>query len=367
MRDAKERILIVDDAPMNREMLAQILREDYEIIEATNGREALEVIAREKEALAVILLDLMMPELDGFGVMEELQKMELMDKIPVLVISGETAVESEKRCLDYGVADFIGKPYSAVIAKKRVENVIAQYAYRNRLEEKVAEQTVVLRKAYQTLKSQAEKLGRINEQIIDMMATIVEYRNLESGEHIQRVKGYTKILAEECAKRYPEYGLDEAQIARIVSAAALHDIGKIAIPDKILLKPGRLTKEEFDVMKSHTLHGCELLDAVKVEWEEKDRQVSYEIIRHHHEKYDGKGYPDGLVGDDIPISAQLVSVADCYDALVNERCYKDAFSPEEAYHMILHGECGVFSPKMMEVFRASREAFESFFVASAND
>ena len=193
---------------------------------------------------------------------------------------------------------------------------------------------------------------------MDVLGTVVEYRNLESGEHIKRVKEFTNILAEKAAEKYPEYGLTPEKIAVIVAASPLHDIGKIAIKDSVLLKPGRLTDEEFEYMKSHTIRGCELLDSIKEDWNDDTMKYAYEICRHHHERYDGKGYPDGLVGDEIPICAQLVSVADVYDALVNERCYKDAFSKEDAYRMIITGECGVFSPKLMESFRKVRPAFE---------
>ena len=208
------------------------------------------------------------------------------------------------------------------------------------------------------MKSQAEQLKRRNQDIIEILGTVVEYRNLESGEHVKRVGEYTRILAETFMVEYPEYGLTQEKINVIVSASALHDIGKITIPDSILLKPGRLTKDESEYMKSHTTRGCELLESMKNVLDPQYEKVSYEICRHHHERFDGKGYPDGLVGDAIPLSAQLVSVADVYDALVNERCYKDAFPPEEAFHMIVNGECGVFSPRLMEVFRKVRPEFE---------
>ena len=356
----KNKILIVDDAELNRELLSEILSDEYDILEAENGKFALDIIRTEKDNISAILLDLVMPVMDGFEVMEVLHEEKIMDKIPVLVISGENSTQSEKKCFDYGVTDFIGRPFKAVLVKKRVQNMVNQYAYKNRLEEKVEEQTAVLRKAYQTLKHQAEKLEKRNEEIIDLLGTIVEYRNLESGEHIQRVKGYTRIAAEKFATMYPEYELTKEKIERIVSASSLHDIGKIAIPDNILLKSGRLTKDEFEYMKSHTLRGCEILDSMKVEWDPEMRKVSYDIIRYHHEKYDGKGYPDGLKGEEIPISAQLVSLADVYDALINERCYKAAYSKEEAFHMIVTGDCGVFSPKLMEAFRAVRGQFEQF-------
>lgn len=354
----KNQILIIDDSEMNRDLLRDILEADYDVLEAENGKAALDILYREREKISAVLLDLVMPELDGFGVLEGLQEQKIMDKVPVLVISGENSIQNEKKCFDYGVSDFISRPFNAMLVKKRVENMVNHYIYKNKLEEKVQEQTTVLRKAYQTLKIQAEKLEKRNQEIIDMLGTIVEYRNLESGEHVQRVKQYTRILAEAFSRQYPEYGLTDKQIETIVAASALHDLGKIAIPDNILLKPGKLTAEEYAYMKSHTIRGCEILDEMKVEWNPEAKKASYEIIRHHHERYDGKGYPDGLKGEEIPISAQLVSLADVYDALVNERCYKDAFSPEEAFYMIVRGECGIFSPKLMEIFRMVREQFE---------
>ena len=323
-------------------------------------RMALDIIDRESKNISAILLDLVMPEMDGFGVLTELKKRDLLDQIPVLVISGETSSQMENKCFDYGVVDFIGKPYNASIVRKRVENLVAHFTDRNHLKEKVEEQTVVLRKAYQTLQAQAKQLQKRNLDIIEMVGTIVEFRSLESGEHIQRVKGYTQILAKAFAKLYPEYGLTKEQIDVIVAASALHDIGKIAIPDSILLKPGKLTDDEFDYMKSHTLRGCEILESMKKNWDEDYQKASYEICRSHHERYDGRGYLDGLKEDEIPVSAQLVSVADVYDALINERCYKAAFSKEEAFYMIINGECGVFSPKLMEAFRAVRRQFEEF-------
>lgn len=356
----KEKILIVDDASINRELLRDILGEEYDILEAENGAEALELVHTEKQNLAAILLDLVMPVMDGFTFMSKMEENGLIDKIPVLVISGETSVQNERKCFDYGAADVIRRPFHAVLVARRVKNVASHYAYRNRLEEKVAEQTATLKEAYDTVKIQAEKLQRRNQQIIEMLGNIVEYRNLESGEHVQRVKGYTKILAEKFSLLYPEYQLDKDTIDAIVDTSALHDVGKIVIPDSVLLKPGRLTAEEFEQMKTHTVRGCDILEEMSIEWDDSLKAIAKEIVRHHHERYDGRGYPDGLVGDEIPVSAQLVSLADVYDALVSERCYKKSFSKEEAYRMITGGECGIFSPKLMETFRQVRGEFEKF-------
>lgn len=362
----KHKILIVDDAELNRDILREILHDEYEILEADNGRTALSIIEQERENINVILLDLMMPVMDGFEVLDSLREHRLLEKIPVLIISGESGTQNEIKCFEYGVSDFIARPFNVVIVKMRVKNIVNQYVYKNHLEEKVEEQTAVLRKAYETLKVQAEKIKKRNQDIIEMLGTIVEYRNFESGEHIQRVKSYTKILAECFARQYPEYNLSHDMVEEIVEASALHDLGKISIPDNILLKPGRLTKDEFEYMKSHTIRGCEILEAMHVEWNREMKMISLEIIRHHHERFDGKGYPDGLKGDEIPISAQLVSLADVYDALINERCYKDAFSKDEAFRMIVNGECGVFSPKLMEVFRNVRTKFEALSETGSN-
>ncbi len=351
-------VLVVDDMEINREILTEILGEEYRVETAEDGRMALEMIEKMQGILAVVLLDLMMPEVDGFAVLEVMQEKGWIEKIPVLIISGETSVKAERKCFDYHISDFIRKPFDNALVKKRVRNVVNLFQYQRNLEDKVQEQTTVLREQNKLLRSQADKLKKSNTNIIEILGTVVEYRDFESGEHINRVKGYTRILARRLAENYPEYGLDQDKIDIIVSASALHDVGKIAIPDNILLKPGRLTDEEFACMKTHTSRGSEILQNIRNAWDDEYGKISYQICRHHHEKFDGRGYPDGLVGDDIPIAAQIVSIADVYDALVNERVYKDAFPKEEAFRMITEGECGKFNPKLLECFRIERQAFE---------
>lgn len=355
----QKKILVVDDVELNREMLLDILEEDYAVIMAENGEQAIEKMADCQDGIAAVLLDLQMPVMDGFEVLEEMKERDWMKKMPVLIISGETAVDIENQCFELGVADFIHKPFEPLLIKNRIRNMVDLFAYKNELEEKVANQTQTLRRQNKRLKEQAVKLKENNEKIIEILGTVVEYRNLESGQHIQRVKGFTRILATRMMVKYPECGLDENKIDVLVNASSLHDVGKIVIPDKILLKPGKLTAEEFEYMKTHTTRGCEIIETVGGIWEEDYRKASYEICRHHHERYDGRGYPDGLRGEDIPISAQIVSVADVYDALVSERVYKSACPKEKAFYMILNGECGVFSPKLMECFQEVREAFET--------
>lgn len=336
-----------------------MLEDEYEVITCENGLQALELMEENYNELAIILLDLVMPVLDGVGFLKALQNKPIMKDIPILVISGETNVETEIKCFDYGVFDFIKKPFDNRLVKKRIKNAVDLYMYKNNLEERVAEQTSVISEQYNLLKHQADQLAKSNVSIIEILGTIVEYRNLESGEHIQRVKSYTRILGEQLMEDYPEYNLTSKQLNVIVSASALHDVGKIAIPDSILLKPGRLTKEEFEYMKEHTTKGCEIINNIRGVWSEEYAKASYEICRHHHERYDGRGYPDGILGENIPISAQLVAVADVYDALVNERVYKSAFSADKAFNMIINGECGTFSPKLMDCFTKCRDRFES--------
>jgi putative two-component system response regulator len=352
-------VLIVDDMEINREILEEILEDEYKIICAEDGRKAIELIEEHKDRLSVILLDIIMPEVDGYHVLDYMKEHGYIGKIPVLVISGENSIKIEKKCFEMGASDFIRKPFDSTLVHRRVDNVAELYDYKKGLEEKIAHQTDTLKRQYKMLQKQAGELQKKNENIIDILGTVVECRDMESGEHIQRVKGYTEILANEMMKDYPEYGLTPKKIEIIVSASALHDIGKIAIPDNILLKPGKLTKEEYEYMKSHTTRGCLILKNIRGAWDDEYGKCSYEICRHHHERYDGKGYPDGLSGDEIPISAQLVSVADVYDALVNERVYKDAYSKEQAFQMIIQGECGVFSPKLLEAFRRARAEFEA--------
>lgn len=356
---AKEnKVLVVDDAETNRELLNAILEDDYEVEMAEDGQAALSLLEDHSDDIDAILLDLQMPKADGFYVINAMKANDWMGKIPVLIISSERSVDVENECFQLGVSDFIHKPFEPSLVKNRVKNTVDLFAYKNELEAKVEAQTQELRKQNERLADQAERLKETNDRIIEILGTVVECRNLESGEHVKRVKGFTRVLAYQIMKDYPEYELDEEKVEMISAASALHDVGKIAIPDAVLLKPGRFTDEEFELMKTHTIKGCELLDQIKGIWEDEYQKTSYEICRHHHERYDGRGYPDKISGDDIPISAQIVSVADVYDALVCERVYKAAYPKDQAFQMILNGECGTFSPKLMEAFKKVKEEFE---------
>lgn len=353
-----KKILIVDDVRLNREILKDILQVEYEVELLENGEQAIARIEERSDDISAILLDLYMPVKDGFSVIGEMKKRGLMGTIPVMVVTSERSIAIEKQCFNLGVSDFIHKPFDPLLVKTRVKNIVKLFAYKNSLENQIKEQTETMNRQYMILKEQAKKLEESNEKIIEILGTVVESRNLESGEHIKRVKGLTRILALQVMKDCPEYELDVVKVEAIVAASSLHDVGKISIPDHILLKPGRLTEEEFVIMKSHTLKGCEILDKIEGIWDEEYKEMSYEICRYHHERYDGRGYPDKLVGDEIPISAQIVSVADVYDALVCERVYKKAFPKDVAFHMILDGSCGVFSPKLLECFKKVRNDME---------
>ncbi len=354
----REKVLVVDDMEINRDILESILEEEYSVLLAENGKQAVELLGSYREEIKMVLLDLVMPEMNGFDVLSKMREMFLIGRIPVLVITGEDSIETERKCFDCGVSDFARKPFDNVLIKKRVKNTIELFLHKNELEKLVEKQTVTLKRQNEILQEQADDMARNNERIVEILGNIVEYRNLESGEHIQRVKYFSRILAKSIMKEFPQYGLTMEKIDVLTSASALHDIGKIAIPDNVLLKPGRLTAEEFECMKTHTTKGGEILNSIKGIWTDDYRRACYDICMYHHERYDGRGYPKGLAGDDIPISAQIVSVADVYDALVTKRVYKGAYGKDEAFKMIIDGQCGTFSPKIMKCFRDVREEFE---------
>ena len=347
----RDTILVADDMEVNRYILSELFSQKYRIIEAANGIEALDAAEKERERLAVILLDIVMPEMNGIEAFKELNERGYTKDIPVIFVTGQNSTEIERTGYSLGVADIIQKPFDVKIVYRRVRNIIDLYDHQNNLEKMVAEQTT-------QILEKDKKLREFNDQLIDTLSSVVEFRDSESGGHIQRIKGFTKILLEKISQMYPERAYTREQIDMITKAAAMHDIGKIAIPDSILLKPGRLTNEEFDIMKTHTTKGSDILKHISFIDNEEFYRYCYNICRHHHEKYDGRGYPDGLKGEEIPLEAQIVSIADIYDALVSVRVYKAAYTYDEAYNMILNGECGQFSDMMMNCFRAVKGDFE---------
>lgn len=344
----KQQILIVDDEAINREILKTMF-DEYDRLEAENGREEIEKIVGNRN-LVLILLDISMPVMSGFDVLEYMKEHELLDRIPVILITGETVIDSEDKAYTYGVADVIHKPFYPHIVKKRSQNIIELYQSKLNMERRLKEQEKEIR-------AQEKEIRENNEAMLEALSSIVESRSLETGEHTRRIKQLTGIILKYLTECFPKYGLTKAAADQIAEASVLHDIGKIGIPDAILLKPGRLTPEEFEIMKTHTTIGCEMLEKSYRRKDSDFYRYSYEICRHHHERWDGGGYPDHLAGDDIPISAQIVSVADVYDALVSPRVYKKAFEKDKAFDMIINGECGKFSPDVLECFRLAKEDF----------
>lgn len=353
-----DKILIVDDVDLNRMILSDILEQDFEIEEAADGASALELLNDHHDQFAIVLLDLAMPGVTGFDVLEYMGQQQWLSALPVIVISGEDSLVVEERTLKLGASDFVHKPFEDAVVRRRVHNIVELNQYKQSLEDKVAEQTEELQRRYEQIVEQAKRIKLFNEKTIEVLGMTVEYRHTESGEHVHRVKAYTEILAREAARQHPDWGLTDEVIERIGTASVLHDLGKIAIPDSILLKPGKLTPEEYDAMKAHTTRGSELVLQIRGAWDDAFGKTCYDICRYHHERYDGRGYPEGLVGDAIPLAAQLVSIADVYDALVSPRVYKASFSYDKALEMIVNGECGVFSPALIECVKVVAPQFE---------
>ena len=341
----KTKIIIADDNFINREMLKDIFEDQYEIFEAENGREALQAMEANPDA-NLLLLDLMMPEMNGLEVLQHMTRTRLIEKIPVIMITGEATQESDMLAYEYGVSEVIYKPFEPSLTKRRAQNVIELYRQRNHMAEEIEKQNKEIFEMH-------ERIIRNNSFLINALSSVVEFRSAESGNHVRRVAEYTKVMLENVRALYPQYGLTEDQITEMSQAAELHDLGKIAIPDAILGAPRKLTKEEFEEMKKHTVYGCEILERFK-QVDTDFYRYCYEIIRWHHERDDGRGYPDGISGDQIPIYAQATGVADCFDALVSKRVYKDAFSMDTAFDMIMNGECGKFSDTILRAFEAAK-------------
>jgi len=329
----KQKILIVDDSEMNRAILTGILDDGYDFLEAENGLQALDVLRAHRD-ISLVLLDIVMPELDGFGVLSVMGEQHWIDQTPVIMISAESDSMLVERAYQLGATDYISRPFDKSVVRRRVINTLMLYGKQKHLMRMITEQV------YRREKS--------NRLMTGILSHIVEFRNAESGPHVQHIQTVSELLLRQLARKTDRYALTEDDIALISTASALHDIGKISIPDSILNKPGKLTAEEFEVVKTHAAVGASILQNLPMTQDEPLIQVAYQICRWHHERYDGHGYPDGLVGDQIPITAQVVSLADVYDALTGERCYKKAYPHETAVRMIQNGECGVFNPLLIE-------------------
>ena len=330
----RSQILIVDDSEMNRELLAAMLGDEFSILEASNGEECIDMLQQYGTGISLVLLDIVMPGMNGFEVLSVMNRKHWIDDIPVIMISSEDAASIIRRAYELGVSDYISRPFDAKVVYQRVYNTIKLYAKQRRLTSLISDQI------YEKEKN--------NKMMVSILSHIVEFRNGESGLHVLHINILTEKLLEQLVQKTDKYNLTQSDRSLITTASSLHDIGKIGIDDKILNKPGKLTKEEFEIMKTHTLIGANMLEGMGMYQNEKLIKIAYQICRWHHERYDGKGYPDGLKGEDIPISAQVVALADVYDALSSERVYKKAFSHEKTMEMILAGECGQFNPLLLE-------------------
>lgn len=332
----KPLILIVDDCDMNREILREILSSDYSIVEACGGEEALSMIHQFGTGISLVLLDIVMPGMDGFEVLSYMNQDHTIEDIPVIMISSEDSEAFIRRAYEMGASDYVSRPFDAKVVYRRVTNNIKLYAKQRRLIRMVTEQ----------IREREENVS----MLVGVLSQIVEFRNGESGLHVKHIRRFTECILDCLIEKDPDLHLGTKERENIPLASALHDIGKIAVDDKILNKPGRLTPEEFEAMKLHTVYGAKMLEELQPYYDEPLLKTATDIAHWHHERWDGRGYPDGLVGDAIPLSAQIVSLADVYDALTSERCYKKAYSHDKAVEMILNGECGVFNPKLVECF-----------------
>ena len=334
--EEKPQILLVDDSEMNRLILAEILQGDYRILEAKDGRECMDALQAEAGNLALVLLDINMPVMDGFEVLKAMNANHTIEDIPVIMISSDDSDAAIRRSYELGASDYVNRPFDARIVYRRVTNTIKLYAKQRRLVQMVSDQIRARENNTDTL--------------VGVLSHIVEFRNGESGQHVLHIGTLTQRLLERLTQKTDKYDLPPETQELIVMASALHDIGKVAIDDKILNKPGRLTPEEFDLMKTHTVVGANMLDHLGRYKNEALVKTAHDICRWHHERWDGRGYPDGLKGNEIPIEAQVVALADVYDALTSDRCYKKACPHEQAVEMILNGECGAFNPMLLECF-----------------
>ena len=340
----KQKILIVDDSEMNRALLTDMLEDQYQIVEAENGAQAVAILQQHIMEFSLMLLDIMMPEMDGFEVLAYMKKCH-WDNLAVIMISAEDSPTYIKRAYDLGAFDYISRPFDPAVVHHRVSNTMLMYAKQRQLED------IVIEQIYEQEKN--------NKLMISILSHIVEFRNGESGLHILRVNTITGILLKHLVQQTERYPLSQADIDLICTASSLHDIGKISIPDEILNKPGRLTAEEFEIIKTHSAIGSKMLQELPLEQQDAPLvKLAFEICRWHHERYDGRGYPDGLKGDEIPISAQVVALADVYDALTSERCYKKSFSHAEALKMILEGQCGTFNPLLLQCLQETADTLE---------
>lgn len=350
-RAASSKILVVDDDAINRRILGKLFSEYYAVLEAENGRTGLDQILRWQDELCAVLLDVQMPEMDGIEVLRHMRWLGLLEKIPVFLITAESGPDVMREAYDLGVMDVISKPVVSYVVLRRVRSVIELFEARKHLKGVVESQNIALLE-------QAERIIRLNQGMIEALATAIEFRNEESGGHVQRICAITRVFLENTALGA---GMDEQEIENISQASIMHDVGKITIPDAVLTKPGRLTAEEYEIMKSHTVKGVTILESIPPLRDSGIFDYACDIARHHHERWDGRGYPDHLVGDQISPWAQVVSLADVYDALSCKRVYKASFPRSQVIEMITTGQCGLFAPHLLDAFLSVEDRLYEFY------
>ncbi len=353
------KVLIITGKLVEREELSDILRDTFEIVCASNGEEGRKLLSEGISDLACVFMRADLPGIPGAVLLKEAFSSGLTRKIPFIVIEGEDDPDTPNEWFEMGVMDFVRRPFGTRMIKRRVMNLLRISKRAEKSSEKLGAQDETLKKQFKLLTLQSEELKKSRNSLLEAIGSIVEYRTLDYSDHIERVRKFTLILGTRIMKDYPDMGLTKEKVELYATASMLHDIGKVCLPDSIILKPGRLTPEEIEVMQSHTSKGGELLEGIRSYIGREQFNAAMDICRYHHEKYDGKGYPEGLVGDAIPLSAQIVSVADIYDGLVSEKIYKKAKSKSMAFEMIVNGECGMFAPRIVEAFRKCRNDFEA--------
>lgn len=349
INEPKPIVLICDDSELNRLILSEMLSEDFSILEAENGKQCLDLLAQHETGISLVLLDLIMPVMDGFEVLSHMNDSHLIEDIPVIMISSDDSDSNIRKAYDLNVSDYIKRPFDTEVVRRRVTNTIKLYAKQRRL--------------IRMIRRQSREKEKHDSLLINILSNIVGYRNGESGPHILNINEVVRLIVEKLAEKTDKYHISRQECELIAEASSLHDIGKIAIDDKILNKKGNLTPEEFETMKTHTILGEKILKELGIYENEQLVKTAEKICRSHHERYDGKGYPDGLKGDEIPIAAQAVSVADVYDALVSPRCYKDPYSHEDASKMILDGDCGAFNPVILECFTEIKDRIKEVYAS----
>ncbi|MBQ7085148.1 MAG: HD domain-containing protein, partial [Anaerotignum sp.] len=350
--NVRDTLLLACGSAESRSDLRSVFEDSFNLLEADNTHQAALLLEQNYSCIAVILLNTTISEKIDLSMCEKIKTISDLEEIPIVVLADANSTELISNAFANGATDVVLTGSDPFVLQHRINNIVDLYRHKWHLEELVEEQAATLRLS--------------NDTMVDALSSIIEYRSVESGQHILRIRRFTQILLQEVALNCPEYGLTDATISIISSASALHDIGKISIPDSILNKPGKLTAEEWAVMKGHALTGCRILETLGDLGNPEYLRYAHNICHYHHERWDGNGYPEGLAGDTIPICAQVVGLADCYDALTSKRVYKEAFSFDTATNMIVNGECGIFSPKLLECFKAVAGKFEDLAKAYAD-